>query len=96
MSDNDDKTYGLADSEDDEFVYLLLQSQVRHKLMNLRIQCEHCILELAKETGISSSDLIEMEAGRMPISVENSRKILDALKYFSFENNVLKKAELSE
>lgn len=96
MSDNKDKIYGSVDFEDDEFVYQFLQFQIRHKLMNLRIQCEQCILELAKKTGITSSDLIEMEAGRKPISIENSRKILDALEYFSFENKVLKQAQLSE
>ena len=34
------------------------------------------------------SDIVKMESGELKISVEDARKILDALEYFTLENEI--------
>lgn len=89
MADGD---AGNPNSEDD-FVYMMLQMQVRRKLIHLRINQECSIADLSVRTGISAADLIKMETGEMPVSVEDAGKIMDAFDYFAFENKVLSTSE---
>lgn len=78
--------YGTFDN--DEFVHMMLQFQIRRKLIKLRASCECCVTELSKKTGIAMSDIVKMESGELKISVEDARKILDALEYFTLENEI--------
>lgn len=68
--------------DDDAFVLLALQSQMRSKVATLLQNDGVSLDEISLKTGIDLQNLQKMKNGDVGVSLQNLRQLLDALDFF--------------
>lgn len=68
--------------DDDAFVLLALQSQMRSKVATLLQNNGVSLDEISLKTGIDLQNLQKMKNGDAGVSLQNLRQLLDALDFF--------------
>lgn len=72
--------------DDEDFIRLVLQSQLRSKMSKVVRESNLPLGKLACKSGVDVLKLEAIAAGDAKVTISDMRKILDALNYFAMEN----------